>query len=94
MSGMKTLKLNNPPKCPTCHLTLSGVTNPFDDEGPKPGDVTVCASCGEWLEFTKSAEGADSVGLKHVTQETVDSLKPRTLDFMWKVSGEIRKRRK
>lgn len=38
--------------CPTCTKTLDAFTSAdLDDARPKPSDVSVCAYCGELLEY-------------------------------------------
>lgn len=53
LSNLSTTTLN-PPTCPSCHATLPhqiGVG--ARAKSPKAGDVTVCTSCAEALQFTE-----------------------------------------
>lgn len=41
----------DPHECPTCHYKMNAATNLTGQRGPKPGDLTVCFSCGQPLCF-------------------------------------------
>ena len=59
--------------CPNCGKVLDAATHP-GDAVPRPGDLTMCAVCGEFSEFgpdlgllplsKKSLEGIDLVQLQ------------------------------
>lgn len=38
-------------KCPTCGHILDAATCTYSNARPRPGDFTVCISCGEILRF-------------------------------------------
>lgn len=50
--GDRTMEVNES-KCPGCETTLSLATEPGGHK-PEPGDVTICAHCGEILIFDES----------------------------------------
>jgi hypothetical protein len=58
-------KINNPPSCPFCKITLAAFYAPEDDQAPSPGDALVCSHCGEFLEFDKG------LGLIGISSETL-----------------------
>lgn len=37
--------------CPHCHIENNGALNVMHDEGPTPGDATICLYCGGWSIF-------------------------------------------
>ena len=54
-----------PVPCPMCATELNRTTTTDDDYPPRPGDVTVCASCGAVLAFT------DTMSLAPAPEEAV-----------------------
>ncbi len=57
-----------PAKCPIkgCGAVLDAASG--GAEAPKPGDVTVCMYCGEWLVFTEVMD------LRPITEEEIVTL--------------------
>jgi hypothetical protein len=69
---MKTTIIVRPdegdPTCPMCNAKLDAATHLPGKAVPKPGDVSVCAGCGELLQFT------DRMGLEKMEQEKLAQL--------------------
>jgi hypothetical protein len=56
-----------PSNCPNCSALLDGITPITDkDIKPKPGDVSICFECCEFLEF------ANDLTLKMLDLEKID----------------------
>lgn len=51
--------------CPWCHgeLTRSSSANELDPKPPRPGDLTLCMTCGEWGAFS------DDLGLRKLSDD-------------------------
>lgn len=64
--------------CPTCGKLLDGLTNPTGGSlDAQPGDISVCAYCGEVLIFDESLKLKLSTeeDLKDLDQEVKQTLK-------------------
>lgn len=42
--------------CPTCGNKLDWIMNVMTDDDPKPGDISLCARCGKFHQFTKDMQ--------------------------------------
>lgn len=51
---MKSHKLNENNACPTCGKILDTATGANSESAPKPGDVSVCGYCTEFLRFDEN----------------------------------------
>ena len=64
-----TTRLPNKPHCPVCRKMLDAASAlDGSNDGPTPGDVTICINCGMVLKFTKT------LGLTVATPQDVDQL--------------------
>lgn len=74
--------------CPTCKAEADAATH-IDGEGsggPRPGDLSVCAKCGEVLQFT------DGLGLKLIDPWVLKNLDDKQLRVL-NVAVNFAKRR-
>jgi transcription initiation factor IIE alpha subunit len=54
--------------CPACSERLSAATGIKEDTVPKPGDISICVHCGEYLVFD------DNLRSQSMSQEEFSSL--------------------
>lgn len=59
-------------RCPGCRQILNGSVDHQGRGAPRPGDLTICASCGEILRF------GHTLSLHQVTAEEIRRLSPET----------------
>lgn len=69
-------QLDTSPTCPSCRKKLDGFTAVQPETRPSPGDATVCAYCGELLEFTQEMD------LILITNQTRQEIDPQQLQQM------------
>lgn len=73
--------------CPCCEEMLDAVTSLDADGAPEPGDVSLCAYCGEILQFDEDMQ------LTKVTEEVWNSLPLFSRSELIKVQGLVRSKR-
>ena len=71
---MKSIRINEEAKCPSCGKQLDGATCIFSNAIPRPDDLSVCVYCLHWLRFN------NDLTLRSMSQEDIDGLEPR--EFM------------
>jgi hypothetical protein len=52
-----------PSSCTHCHKVVDGAGSIDTDDGPKPGDFTICIDCGHLMAF------ADDLTLRDLTED-------------------------
>lgn len=57
--------------CPFCGATMSGACNLFGEEGPSPGDFTICIECEAVLTFDQGyhLRAATDAELKEIASD-------------------------
>jgi hypothetical protein len=58
-----TAHLLEPSACLSCGKISDAVTNPLDDDGPEPGNITICWYCGHIMAF------ADDLTFRELTSK-------------------------
>jgi hypothetical protein len=56
--------------CPHCGRGADGVTDPFEEEVPKPGDISICVYCRDVAVFQ------GDLSLRKMTEEEVAGMEP------------------
>jgi hypothetical protein len=72
--------------CPSCGHPLDAASGIDDNAAPSPGDVTICAKCGELLAFT------DDLTVVPATAERLDLLDPEQVIKMHSMQTFIRQK--
>lgn len=54
MENRKGYKLNEENRCPYCDSKVDGATEISGDKAPKPGDVSICFYCIQFLVFDEN----------------------------------------
>ena len=73
--------------CPTCNYKIDCASVATGEhEVPNPHDVSICLSCGEFLEY------ADDMALIKITEKTTKELTLEQLVTMRRASDYIKKR--
>lgn len=70
--------------CPTCNERLDGVTSLDANGMPDVGDISLCAYCGELLEFDEDMK------LVLLTEEQWDELPQHSKNEMIKIQELVR----
>lgn len=79
-------KLPAAPRCPGCKAELDGATNMDNTVArPKAGDVSVCAYCGEIIEFM------DELKLRSASPEVLKELHPVDRKMLQRMSQEVQR---
>jgi hypothetical protein len=73
--------------CPTCNKHINGATPVSEDKHPKPGDLNLCAGCGELLQFT------EGLGLAVMPADIWDKMDAQTYKEVTHTQKLIRERR-
>ena len=83
---MKDHKVKTAPVCPACHEGLDRALNPVGEQGPRPGDLSICAYCRSFLAFT------DAMSLRLLSDGEVAALLSGTRSAMNQYRGALSER--
>lgn len=83
------LKITDMPVCPNCSYVLDAETPIFGGRGPRPGDYSVCFSCGACLQFDRNL---DHILLDEAVLTGLDISQPETARQLRAISYHVRRR--
>ena len=85
---MRSTRLSEDVKCPSCGEIIDGATCPFHDATPNPGDLSVCVYCLHWLRFN------NDLTLRSMDQDDINKLKPIEFQQLMELTKSLLESRK